>query len=83
MIWEVVDLVSGLTVALLPLLVLAVPGLILLVPVALVLAVLAIPVVLVAGIVALPYLLVRSVRRRLAARHVPEHAGHGRAIQAH
>ena len=64
---EAVDLGTGLTVMLLPLLVTALPGviLILVAPVALLLAVMALPVALAGAVIAPPYLLVRSVRRRL------------------
>jgi hypothetical protein len=63
MLWEVVDLSSGLTIILLPLLLLGLPGLILfiLAPAALLLA----PVALAGAVAAPPYLLVRAIRRRL------------------
>jgi membrane protein implicated in regulation of membrane protease activity len=65
-LWEVTDLASGAVVMLLPLLLLAVPGIALFVvlPALVLLAVAAAPVIL-AGTVAVPtYLLVRALRRR-------------------
>jgi hypothetical protein len=65
MLWEVVELLGGFATMLLPLLVLAVPGLLLflVLPAALVLVLVAIPATLAAAVVGLPYLLVRAVRR--------------------
>jgi len=66
MLWDVVDLTSGAVVMLLPLLLLAVPGVVLFVvlPALVLLAVAAAPVIL-AGAIAVPsYLLVRAIRRR-------------------
>jgi hypothetical protein len=60
MLEEVLDLITGLGVLLLPLLLLAIPGMVLLLP----LAVLAIPFLLLAAILTPPYLLVRALRRR-------------------
>lgn len=67
MLEEVLDLSAGLGILLLPLLITAVPGvlLMLLVPAVLLLAAAAVPVAIVGAILAPPYLLVRSVRRRL------------------
>lgn len=64
MLWEIVDLVGGLTVMLLPLLLLPLPGIILflVLPALLVLAVAAVPAMIAAAIIAVPYLLVRAVR---------------------
>ena len=66
MLWDVVDLASGAVVMLLPLVILAVPGVAVFVvlPALVLLAVAAAPVI-VAGAVAVPtYLLVRALRRR-------------------
>ena len=65
MLWEVTELLGGLAAMLMPLLLLAVPGLVLFVvlPAALVLLLVAIPATLAAAAVGLPYLLVRAVRR--------------------
>ena len=65
-IGEVMDLSAGLTVMLLPLLTIALPGVILLlvVPAALLALAAAIPVALLGALLGPPYLLVRSVRRR-------------------
>ncbi len=65
MLWEVVELLGGLAAMLLPLLLLAVPGLVLflVLPAALVLLLVALPATLAAAAVGLPYLLVRAVRR--------------------
>jgi hypothetical protein len=65
MLWELVELAGGFAVMFLPLLLLAVPGLVLfiLAPAALLLLVAAIPATLVAAVIGLPYLLVRAVRR--------------------
>ena len=66
MLWEVSDLVSGVTVALLPLLALAVPGIALFVvlPVLVLLVVAAAPVAVAGAIVAPVYLLTRALRWR-------------------
>jgi Flp pilus assembly protein TadB len=63
---EVVDLTAGLTVLLLPLLVISIPGvfLILVLPVILLLLVAAVPALVVAAILTPPFLLVRALRRR-------------------
>ena len=63
MLWEVIDLTGGLTVMLLPLFLLGLPGFVLfiLAPAALLLA----PVALAGAAVAPPYLLARAIRRRL------------------
>ena len=64
MLWEVTELLGGFAAMLLPLLLLAVPGIVLVVvPAALVLLLVAIPATLAAAAVGLPYLLVRAVRR--------------------
>ena len=65
-IGEVLDLSAGLTVMLLPLVTIALPGVILLlvVPVALLALAGAIPVALVGALLAPPYLMVRAIRRR-------------------
>jgi uncharacterized membrane protein HdeD (DUF308 family) len=60
MLEEVVGIVTGLGVMLLPLLVLSVPALVLLLP----LVVLGLPLVIGGALLVPPYLLVRSVRRR-------------------
>ena len=60
MVEEVVNIVTGLGIALLPTLVFALPGLVLLLP----LVLLALPFVIAAAVLAPPYLLVRSVRGR-------------------
>jgi Flp pilus assembly protein TadB len=63
---EVVDQTAGLTVMLLPLMTIALPGVILLLiaPMVLVLAAAAIPAALAGALLAPPWLLIRSVRRR-------------------
>jgi hypothetical protein len=68
MLGEVVSLSVGFVVALLPLLLTAVPGLVLLLflPAVLLLAVAALPLVLAAVLLGPPVLLVRSLRRRRA-----------------
>jgi hypothetical protein len=65
MLWEVLELLGGFAAMLTPLLLLAVPGIVLffVLPAALVLLLVAIPAALAAVVVALPYLLVRAVRR--------------------
>ena len=65
MLWEVVDLLSGATVMLLPLLLLAVPGITLFVvlPAIVLLAVAAAPVAVAGAVVVPAYLLARAVRR--------------------
>ena len=70
MLWEVTELAGGAAVMLLPLLVLAVPGIILFVvlPALVLLAVAAVPVVVAGAIVAPTYLLARFVRRLLGPR---------------
>ena len=67
---EVVDQTAGLTVMLLPLMTIALPGVILLLiaPLALLALAAAIPVVLGGALLAPPWLIVRSVRRRRAHR---------------
>lgn len=67
MLAEVLDVSAGLGIVLLPLLVTALPGvvLLLLLPAVLLVAAVAIPVAAAAAILAPPYLLVRSLRRRL------------------
>jgi Flp pilus assembly protein TadB len=69
-ITEVIDQTAGLTVMLLPLMTIALPGVVLLLiaPIVLLLAAAAIPAVLVGALVAPPYLLIRAVRRRSRAR---------------
>ena len=64
MLWEVSDLLGGAVVTFLPLLIFALPSLVLLLPVAALLAVAAVPVVVVGAILAPAYLLIRSVLRR-------------------
>ena len=68
MLWEVIELAGGFGAMLMPLLLLAVPGIALFVvlPAALVLLVAAIPVTIAAAAVGLPYLLVRAIRRQRA-----------------
>jgi hypothetical protein len=63
MLEDVLDLIGGSVVALLPLFVLSVPGIVSLGLVLVPLAVLAVPVALVAGLVAAPFLVVRALRR--------------------
>jgi Flp pilus assembly protein TadB len=67
---EVVDQTAGLTVMLLPLMTIALPGVILLLlaPVALLALAAAIPVALGGALLAPPWLIVQSVRRRRARR---------------
>jgi hypothetical protein len=65
MLEELIDLSTGLGVALMPLLVLAVPGIILFVVLpAILLLALAAPLAAIGALIAAPYLLVRSLRRR-------------------
>ena len=66
MLWEVVDLAGGAAVMLLPLLVLAVPGIaaFIVLPALVLLAVAAAPTVVAGAVVVPTYLLVRAVRRR-------------------
>ena len=70
MVEEVVDLSAGLVTLLLPLLVIALPGVILMLvlPAVLLLAVVAAPVAVAGAMLAPPYLLVRLVRTRGSAR---------------
>jgi len=65
MLWEVFELLGGFGAMLLPLMLLAVPGLVLflILPAALVLLLVAIPATLAAAVIGLPYLLVRAARR--------------------
>jgi hypothetical protein len=64
MLGEIVDLSAGLGVAFMPALLLAIPGIVLVVvPVLVLLAVAAVPVVLAAALLAPPYLLVRRTLR--------------------
>ena len=72
MLWEVLDLITGLGVLLLPLLILAIPCLILLLP----LAVLAIP----PALLAVPFLLFRALRRRKP--RLPRRAPTPRSVSA-
>jgi hypothetical protein len=64
MLEDVLGLIGGLVVALLPALILAVPGIALLALVVIPLAIVAIPVVIAGAILAIPFRLVRSLRRR-------------------
>ena len=70
MLGEVIDLSAGLGVVLLPLLLTAIPGVILflLLPGLLIVAAVVLPVVLTAAAIAPPYLLVRAARRRRRVR---------------
>ena len=70
MLWEVTELAGGAAVMLLPLLVLAVPGIILfaVLPALVLVAVAAVPVVVAGAILAPTYLLARFVRRLLGPR---------------
>ena len=70
MLGDVVDLTGGLAVVLLPLWVIAIPGVVLLLilPAVLLLAVVAVPALLVGAVVAPPLLLVRALRRKRSAR---------------
>jgi hypothetical protein len=70
LVGDVVDLMAGLAVVLLPLWTIAIPGviLILVLPVLLLLVVAAVPAVIVGAVVAPPVLLVRAIRRRRSAR---------------
>jgi Flp pilus assembly protein TadB len=70
MLEAVLDLSAALGILLLPLLVTALPGVLLLlvVPAVLLVAVAAVPVAIAAAILAAPYLVVRAVRRRRRAR---------------
>jgi Flp pilus assembly protein TadB len=65
---EIVDQTDGLTVMLLPLLTIALPGVILLLlaPIALLAAAAAIPALLVGALLGPPWLVVRAIRRRRA-----------------
>ncbi len=75
LLWEVADLAGGAAVMLLPMLLLAVPGIILFValPALVLLAVAAAPVVVVGAILVPTYLLVRLVRRLLRRSNVAIH----------
>ena len=75
-LWEIVDAIGGLSVMLLPLLLLAVPGiaLFLVLPALLVLAVVAVPALAAAAIVVPSYLLIRAVRSRPGTPRTPRHA---------
>jgi hypothetical protein len=70
MIGDVVDLMGGLAVVLLPLWIIAIPGviLILVLPVVLLLLAMAVPALVVGAVLAPPILLVRAIRRRRSAR---------------
>ena len=63
-LWEISDLAGGISVMLLPAMLLAFPGFVLFIaaPVALVLVVAAVPAAVVAAAIGLPYLLVRAIR---------------------
>jgi Flp pilus assembly protein TadB len=81
MLEEVIDLTTGLGVMLLPLLVLAVPSVVLFVLLpALVLLALAAPFLVIGALIAAPYLLVRWLRRRRAAARPDELARVGRSV---
>jgi hypothetical protein len=69
-LWEVTDLLAGAVVTFLPLLLIAVPGVILflVLPALFLLAVVAVPVVAAGAVLVPAYLLMRSVRGALAAR---------------
>ena len=66
MLWEIVDLTGGVAVMLLPLFLLAVPGLaaFVILPAIVLLAVAAAPVIVAGAVVVPAYLLIRAVRRR-------------------
>ena len=70
MLGDVLDLMGGLAVVLLPLWIIAIPGVILflVLPVVLLLVVAAVPALVVVAIAAPPVLLVRAVRRKRSAR---------------
>jgi Flp pilus assembly protein TadB len=70
MLGDVVDLMGGLAVVLLPLWIIAIPGviLILVLPVVLLLLAMAVPALVVGAVLAPPILLVRAIRRRRSAR---------------
>jgi Flp pilus assembly protein TadB len=72
-VWETLDLAAGLGIVLLPLLLTALPGIILLLvlPVLLLGLVAAAPVVIAGAILAPPYLLLRSLRRMWNRRQAP------------
>ena len=84
MLWELVELAGGFAVMFLPLLLLAVPGIVLFIalPAALLLLVAAIPATLVALAIGLPYLLVRAVRRLHGRGAQPRRAGGRRMAPA-
>jgi hypothetical protein len=65
MLWEVADLFGGFAVMTLPLLALAIPGILVffVLPAALILAVVAVPALAAAAIIVPPYLIVRTIRR--------------------
>jgi Flp pilus assembly protein TadB len=73
MLGDVVDLMGGLAVVLLPLWIIAIPGVVLLLvlPAVLILAVVAVPVLVVGAVATPPVLLVRAIRRRRSAREQP------------
>ena len=66
MLGEVINLIAGLTVLLLPILLISVPGVLLLLvlPAVLLLAVAAVPALVVGAVLAPPFLLVRALRRK-------------------
>jgi hypothetical protein len=69
MLGDVIDLMGGLAVVLLPLWIIAIPGviLVLVLPVVLLVAAAAVPVMLLGALLAPPFLLVRTLRRRRMA----------------
>jgi Flp pilus assembly protein TadB len=70
MLGDVIDLMGGLATVLLPLWIIAIPGvvLILVLPVVLLLLVAAVPALVVGAVVTPPFLVVRAVRRKRSAR---------------
>jgi len=84
MLWEVVDLLGGVVITLLPLLLLAVPSVILflVLPALVLLAVAAVPVVVAGAVVVPTYLLTRSVLGALSARRKTYRRSMGRSRPA-
>ena len=70
LVGDVIDLMGGLAVVLLPLWTIAIPGviLILVLPVVLLLVAVAVPALVVGAVLAPPFLVVRAVRRKRSAR---------------
>jgi Flp pilus assembly protein TadB len=84
MLWEVADLVGGAVITLLPLLLLAVPSVILflVLPAMVLLAIAAVPVIVAGAILVPTYLLTRSFLRTLGTRRKTHRSSVGRSAPA-